>query len=891
MRHGHCWNLLLCVTLHLGYVAAGISQGVLSADDTLHHGPIAFLSSWDVLGPFRVGTREAVWGADPIEFHGGIQSLISNEEPLYHSPLTRGANVHWSNRTFIPIDTKTSTSVELVVDFPEVDWQFAQNVYGWSALQFQGWLKGRIWNADTGVQKVVLYPDNILELWVNEHHVFGGDFYGFQRAPVVVDLPPGLNNISVRLIRDVRSMGGTLPPVVRASLRADLALVPIDISPQSLVMPDVVGGRFCSPLGSITVRNQADSWIEVRQVSAVLAEHSVVVASDAIRLGPGQSRPVKVSLGSIEGMQEAIHFELQYSLAASGSSQVAFSAPLHHTTNSSLQKITFLHPSGVVSYAMLRPPPTTHGAAKDSVVPVLLMLHGAGVEADGSLARHMFDAAHALPAWILTPSGMTPWSSDDWHIWGFADVEAALLTVPKWIQDAAWAGPGVMAEKVLVAGHSNGGQGTWFFATHQPDRVLGAAAASGYSSIENYVPYAFWDEADPLRTGILQTARSSFRHELLTDNLVGVPIFQQHGSEDDNVPAYHSRLLNTLLAEAGQLVDYSETPGRGHWFTGTMTTPAMLDFYLGCLNGSSSVSSIPAQFSFVVPNSHELGSKYGIVIDQLTTPDRMGRVTVTTSMHDSIPRWHVTTENIRRLHFETATQLGDTPWEVVLGNMSDSFDVGVATKGSSFVKLETNVWAQEIAPEWTNIGQRYGRQRGSLDSIVRSAGPFEIVYCSEKDLPLAIQTSRNFLQYFGADSNISHRSRYEDALKREGNVITLGTGASIPPPYLPSFPIQIGAEWLSLKTKDSNTVSIPLTPGMGGIWLRPLPEQRLELVVWGYDEVGLRQAARLIPTLTGAGQPDFVVLNNETRWKGHSAAPAMGFFDYEWRISPASFLP
>lgn len=59
MRLGYCCNLLLCVTLHLRYVAAGASQGVLFADGdgALKQAPIAFLSSWDVLGPFRLGTR------------------------------------------------------------------------------------------------------------------------------------------------------------------------------------------------------------------------------------------------------------------------------------------------------------------------------------------------------------------------------------------------------------------------------------------------------------------------------------------------------------------------------------------------------------------------------------------------------------------------------------------------------------------------------------------------------------------------------------------------------------------------------------------------------------------------------------------------------------------
>ncbi|EXJ91742.1 hypothetical protein A1O3_00292 [Capronia epimyces CBS 606.96] len=891
MRLDYYANILLCVTLYPRSVAAGISQAVLSTDHALHPDPITFLSTWDLLGPFRLGTREAVWGADPVELYGGIRSVAIDEGALYHSPLTRDATVQWSNRTFTTLASKTRASVELVIDFPEVDWQFAQKIYGWSAFQFQGWAKGGIWNTDSVVRRVVLHPVNILELWVNDIHVFGGDFYGFERAPVALDLRPGLNDISVRLTRDVRSMGGAFPPVIRATLKAELVSASIEVPLQSLVLPDVVCGRFCSRFGSITVRNQGDSWIQIQHIFANLAERSAIVSSEAIGLAPGQSRPVKMTLESIEGLQEVVHFELEYTTDDSKLYQQTFQAPITHTNDSSSQKITFLHPSGVVSYAILRPPPTTNSPSVDQVAPVLLNLHGAGVEADGSLARHMFDAAQDLPVWILSPSGLSPWSGDDWHTWGMADAEAALSAVPKWIRDTGWDGPALESPKLLIAGHSNGAQGTWFYASHQPDRVLGAAAASGYSSIENYVPYLLWNEADPLQVGIIQTSMNSFRHELLTENLAGIPIFQQHGTEDANVPVYHSRLMNTLLAQVGQVADYSELPGRGHWFTGSMTTPSMLDFYHGCLNGSNPIPTVPTQFTFVVPNSHDLGSRYGIVIDQLATPDRMGRIKVTTSLHGSINRWHIRTENIRRLHFSPAAHLANAPDEIVLDDMPQGVNFANFTEKESFVKFETNIWGREVALEWRNIEQRYGRQRGFLDSILRSAGPFELVYCSDQAFQLAIQASRNFMQYFGADSNINPCLRYKEALHRQGNIITIGLGTTIPPASLPTFPIQLGEKQILLTTKDSNTISIPRTSGMGGVWLRPLPDSRLELVVWGHDEVGLRQASRLIPTLTGAGQPDFAILNNEARWKGHSGAIAMGFFDYNWRISAASFLP
>ena len=71
--------------------------------------------------------------------------------------------------------------------------------------------------------------------------------------------------------------------------------------------------------------------------------------------------------------------------------------------------------------------------------------------------------------------------------WGFADVEAAVGSIPGWIELVGWQGPGVDINRWIVSGHSNGGQGTWYALTHRPDKVLAAAPVSGYASIQSKI--------------------------------------------------------------------------------------------------------------------------------------------------------------------------------------------------------------------------------------------------------------------------------------------------------------------------------------------------------------------------------------------------------------------
>ena len=44
----------------------------------------------------------------------------------------------------------------------------------------------------------------------------------------------------------------------------------------------------------------------------------------------------------------------------------------------------------------------------------------------------------------------------------------------------------------IEIGHSNGGQGAWYYMSHHPDSVIAGTPAAGYIKIQQYVPY-FWN--------------------------------------------------------------------------------------------------------------------------------------------------------------------------------------------------------------------------------------------------------------------------------------------------------------------------------------------------------------------------------------------------------------
>ena len=839
---------------------------------------------------------------------GGFRNLQFDENDVFRSPLGINGTVSWHKLASNPTSTDGSSSVKLTVGFPEVEWSSLRSVYGWAALQYQGWARGHLEVRGASPCRITLFTDNVLEVWVNNKQFYGGDFYAFRRAPLVVTLRPGGNVIDVRLIREIRSMGGA-DSSVTVNLEAQVSTDTLRFVEATAILPDLVDGKLPSGSASITVRNEGEDWMELCDCDmesvpttrySLNTSPSLPVPPAAqtgatnpkdkpIRIAPGQSRPIvfHIEMDDCESNRVTKTFAFRKSGVDSMRKIETLNFELTRRSLSEPHKMTFLHPSGTVSYAILRPPSDIgKKGGSETALPVLLNLHGAGLEADSHQVRHMLDSVPDVRAWTLFPTGMSPWSGDDWHTWGFADVRAAILAISDWIENVSWDGPGVLTYKWFVSGHSNGGQGTWHFMGHHPDHILGAAAVSGYSSIEAYVPYSMWREAHPLLTAVVHQAIASCSHELLVENMAQTPTMIQHGSDDDNVPPYHSRLMNSLLGETDAEASYVELPNKGHWFEGAMATAALRTFYHQHLSSLVNTGQPPETFSAVFPDSDDMGPRFGIVVDQLESPDHFGRIDV--SRNDQM--WRLSTTNIHRLHFDFTVRGVKPPVTILLdGSEMACAGMSYSRLATSFVQSKNCSWDVEVTEKWKTLGQRLGRQRGALDAVMRTTGSFKITRCSENTFDIALQISRNLYQYYHADSTITNYPNQD--VNQAGNSITLAMGRDLPPAELAAFPIDILPTGIQLHKRGRSRVKfIPMEAGLGAIFLRPLRNEQLELVVWGADESGLRQAARLVPTLTGVGQADFIILSRTAAWQGHAGAVSMGFLDFEWQISEGSFL-
>ena len=210
---------------------------------------------------------EASWGADPLNFLGGLRAPAYSHDTRYPSSLTPSGQVSWSTYQLESrSSSEDSAEASLIVAFPNIDWPLLQSVYGWAALQYQAWALGHLTIAANSTQSILFYTDNVLEFWVDDDHYFGGDFYAYRRAPLVLHLNPGSHNVDIRLIRDVRVMGGIGEPKTSIRLKARSSGSSLALSAQKALIPDITNGVLASPFASVPVINQGLDAIDILDI-------------------------------------------------------------------------------------------------------------------------------------------------------------------------------------------------------------------------------------------------------------------------------------------------------------------------------------------------------------------------------------------------------------------------------------------------------------------------------------------------------------------------------------------------------------------------------------------------------------------------------------------------
>jgi predicted peptidase len=189
----------------------------------------------------------------------------------------------------------------------------------------------------------------------------------------------------------------------------------------------------------------------------------------------------------------------------------------------------------IMPYRLFMPP----GYTKEKQYPLIIWLHGAGgagrdnvsqISRDQIPGTHTWTKAQnqaKYPSFVLVPQNPGPWVDR------LDQLSSALMLVLE-ILESVKAEFNIDAERIYVAGQSDGGYGTWNLITQRPDLFAAAIPLCG--------------GGDP------KTAARIAR----------MPLWVFHGRRDDVIPVNESRKMIEAIQKAGGHPRYTEYPNADH---------------------------------------------------------------------------------------------------------------------------------------------------------------------------------------------------------------------------------------------------------------------------------------------------------------------------------------
>ncbi|KAI0637266.1 hypothetical protein C8Q77DRAFT_1051392 [Trametes polyzona] len=887
---------------------------------------VSISQEWDVLGPFPIHAREQHFLSPsfPIDPTRAIDFNAT-----YPSSYADGGHVGW---------TKASARDDglLEVSFPSVRWESLRATEGWAALQHHNVLRSALTvhppskpsalTRDTPRILVNLSQGSFFTIvpertgksqddpTVPEWHA--GNIYAMGQSPpniVSLPIPPSVTepteyaifvsgDYEIRLFGDPRH-GSTEVPKLSITLTVEVEKETRSVARDASqdVYPDFVEGwAFGEALG--VGLKSVDAWWTVENATAPANLAEVIDLLEKIRLAPRQHRIVPLRLTQTRPLDVVqLDFQLEVSSDSGLIDAIEVSIPVKNREHwckggdqaSGITASYFFASSNPTAFLVKPPEKPNDGPA----YPPVLATHGAGVD--------IFESdfwIKALPrqqrSWVIAPTGRTAWGLD-WHGPSARDAWATVSALSRILNlRSEWQGWAFAPDtRVLLMGHSNGGQGAWYLAARYPDRVVGAVPAAGYLKSQSYVS---WVQSahyvDPALRAVLDSSLTPDDNDLFLSNLVDTPILAIHGGDDDNVPVWHTReavaVLNTWNPDANVTYDtfrYREDPGEPHWYPSIFANDEVRSFVSSTIENSVKESpSISRSFTLTVAIPSDSGSLHGWSIHQVEVPGRLGRLQVELEK-DAI---RVRTTNVKAFSIHIGTlpdHVRDAPF--VLDGQKIELDDGTwdASEFKLALSRENGIWTPYSLDE-INAPSPHGR----IASVLNTDGPLTLVIPKRQQSPelsAALRIAHNLNVYHKLNAEIIDA---EEALQRldtsslgPGNVVVLDQGS--PNTFAKRIlaqgrmPFRLRDDTLQLRGRPLNE------PNSATLFLHPHPTRAASsvLFVYGSDHAGLERALRLFPIRTGVTVPDWIVVGPQADERGSGGVSGAGVWGNDWSWNEA----
>ncbi|KAF2073976.1 hypothetical protein CYY_004721 [Polysphondylium violaceum] len=886
-----------------------------------------YLNDWDILAPFPSAPREDV---DVLSAFGGITNIPRADQSTYPSDLVNGGKTGW-----IKI---LNNNVNIVYnETTQVNWNLIESWAGESGSYFSGWgLSDFTLEAS---QMVVVNCVGVAKYFVDDMPM-QGDTYGLGTSASSIYLEQGNHTVRVRII----GQEGASYQCSVSLISSSAAAAGLMILDSNVVVPDIVNGEFASPYVSIVALNLLNQTIDTNDMEViVIFDPQQLVSNIALfksgddsqgSLQRGQINPINMVLKSNNPVNctDGQTYSIGISVSTGANfGQVPFTLNFSCKSFGSAYTFTFVDFDFSIQYADATPPLYP---CNNNPCPVLLTLHGASVDAKSNAWTQAYQRQNY--SWTLFPTNRSPYGAD-WQFSGLKDAFSALSNLASEL-------PGVPSSlrlqyqadpyRVIYAGHSMGGHGTFEISTHYPDRSLAVAVAAGWIDMQTYTPFflRLGDSLnDPYVRFILDASISEWNTDALTPHLTNLPFIVRMGSIDDNVPPTHLRRMNRLYDQLNHnptLGIVSEIPGEGHWFNGVVDDATMQAFF--DKHVLAGIPPLPSTFMVTTLNPGSFEGKGGISILQLVVPFRVSKIQVTKI---SPTLWTLATENVKRFTFY-APYFTEAPNSVIV----DGQALKIARLPNHYCIADDYTHYKSLSPKprgikapakWTictdpswqltersplNSGPMiqilqypllivYGTTGTASETLVRQNMAvylanvlyyqlrYAITVLSDKEFTMESLSQFNVILFGGPTTNAVSKS-LESNLPVQFNTNNNGfsindnqfslnsTGILFLSSCYSSKSTSTGAS--SIKTNKQYQNKMKFNQDDANNDGAPQRAGCMVSVIEGTDQNAFERAVMLFPTKSALSVPDYIVLGKNSDYLGSAGYLALGFWNNYW---------
>lgn len=319
----------------------------------------------------------------------------------------------------------------------------------------------------------------------------------------------------------------------------------IFVNQLNTIIPDFRADEAVSAWGQIEVANASADELKNVMVETVGDELIFPSRSQLISLKPAEVGRIPLWINAKRAANERDEKPIRLRVTGDGMEQFIEFKPRIRKADSYFVTTYRSAVDGSVQPFSVYLPPSFN---PEKTYPMILLLHGAHVT-DWAQNIISYDAKDWAIQIAVHDRG-----NNRYRDIGEVDIDEVLTEVKRRYR--------VDEDRIYLAGHSMGGYGTWFQATHRPDLWASVSPQAGYS---DYLLY--------LRNGSAEWQRD-FQKRLLeswsplnfAENLLHVPAYVVHGAKDDNVAVEHSRKMAARLKELDYKFTYEENAEGGHWW-------------------------------------------------------------------------------------------------------------------------------------------------------------------------------------------------------------------------------------------------------------------------------------------------------------------------------------